>query len=183
MSRKKVALVAGTRPEAVKLAPVYFALRESAALEPVLLSSGQHRQMLDQTLGVFGLRPDLDLNLMQPGQTLPDLTARVITQVGAALRELRPAAILAQGDTTTVLGAALAAFYERIPLGHVEAGLRTYDFEAPWPEEMNRRLADPIEAIELTDIPLAVPVRYTALPYASMLPLNCRNTESFVHAL
>jgi len=144
MSKKKIALVAGTRPEAIKLAPVYFALRESASLEPVLLSSGQHRQMLDQTLAVFGLKPDLDLNLMQPGQTLPDLTARVVTQVSAALRELKPAAILAQGDTTTVLGAALAAFYERIPLGHVEAGLRTYNFDAPWPEEMNRRLADPI---------------------------------------
>jgi UDP-N-acetylglucosamine 2-epimerase (non-hydrolysing) len=144
MSKKTIALVAGTRPEVIKLAPVYFALRESATLEPILLSSGQHRQMLDQAFAVFGLRPDLDLNLMQPGQTLPDLTARVVTQVAAALRELRPAALLAQGDTTTVLGAALAAFYERVPLGHVEAGLRTGNFDAPWPEEMNRRLADPI---------------------------------------
>jgi UDP-N-acetylglucosamine 2-epimerase (non-hydrolysing) len=144
MPRPKIALVAGTRPEVIKLAPVYFALRESAVLEPVLISSGQHRQMLDQALAVFGLKPDLDLNLMQPGQTLPELTSRVVTQVSAALRELRPAALLTQGDTTTVLGAALAAFYERIPLGHVEAGLRTYNYEAPWPEEMNRRLADPI---------------------------------------
>jgi len=144
MPKKKIALVAGTRPEVIKLAPVYFALRGSASLEPVLLSSGQHRQMLDQAMAVFGLQPDLDLNLMQPGQTLPDLTARVLTQVSATLRELRPAALLAQGDTTTVLGAALAAFYERIPLGHVEAGLRTGNFEAPWPEEMNRRVADPI---------------------------------------
>ncbi|HTB63823.1 MAG TPA: UDP-N-acetylglucosamine 2-epimerase (non-hydrolyzing) [Opitutales bacterium] len=144
MSKKKIALVAGTRPEVIKLAPVYFALRDSAVLEPVLLSSGQHRQMLDQAFAVFGLKPDLDLNLMQPGQTLPDLTARVITNVSAALRELRPSALLTQGDTTTVLGAALAAFYERIPMGHVEAGLRTGNFDAPWPEEMNRRLADPI---------------------------------------
>jgi UDP-N-acetylglucosamine 2-epimerase (non-hydrolysing) len=144
MSKKKIALVAGTRPEVIKLAPVYFALRESQVLEPVLLSSGQHRQMLDQALAVFGLKPDLDVNLMQPGQTLPDLTARVVTQMSAALRDLRPAALLAQGDTTTVLGAALAAFYERVPLGHVEAGLRTYNYDAPWPEEMNRRLADPI---------------------------------------
>ncbi len=144
MPKHKIALVAGTRPEVIKLAPVYFALRESSMLEPILLSSGQHRQMLDQTLAVFGLKPDLDLNLMQPGQTLPDLTARVVAQVSAVLRDLRPAALLAQGDTTTVLGAALAAFYERVPLGHVEAGLRTYDYEAPWPEEMNRRLADPI---------------------------------------
>jgi UDP-N-acetylglucosamine 2-epimerase len=144
MPKPKIALVAGTRPEVIKLAPVYFALRASATLEPVLLSSGQHRQMLDQAFAVFGLKPDLDLNLMQPGQTLPDLTARVITNVSAALRELRPAALLTQGDTTTVLGAALAAFYERIPMGHVEAGLRTGNFDAPWPEEMNRRLADPI---------------------------------------
>lgn len=144
MPKKKIAIVAGTRPEVIKLAPVCFALRESATLEPVLLSSGQHREMLDQAFGVFGLRPDRDLHLMQPGQTLPDLTARVVASVSAALREMKPAAILAQGDTTTVLGAALAAFYERVPLGHVEAGLRTYNFEAPWPEEMNRRLADPI---------------------------------------
>ncbi len=142
--RKKIALVAGTRPEVIKLAPVYFALRESSSLEPVLLSSGQHRQMIDQAFAVFGLKPEIDLNLMQPGQTLPDLTARVVTNVAAVLRELQPAAILAQGDTTTVLGAALAAFYERVPLGHVEAGLRTYNFDAPWPEEMNRRLADPL---------------------------------------
>jgi len=144
MPKKKIALVAGTRPEVIKLAPVYYALRESASLEPLLLSSGQHRQMIDQAFAVFGLKPDLDLNLMQPGQTLPDLTARVVTNVSAALREFKPVALLAQGDTTTVLGAALAAFYERVPLGHVEAGLRTYNFEAPWPEEMNRRLADPI---------------------------------------
>ncbi len=144
MSKPKIVLVAGTRPEVIKLAPVYFALRESRLLEPVLLSSGQHRQMIDQAFAVFGLKPDLDLNLMQPGQTLPDLTARVVTGISAALRNLQPAAILAQGDTTTVLGAALAAFYERVPLGHVEAGLRTYDFDAPWPEEMNRRLTDPI---------------------------------------
>jgi UDP-N-acetylglucosamine 2-epimerase (non-hydrolysing) len=144
MPKKKIALVAGTRPEVIKLAPVYFALRQSATLEPVLLSTGQHREMLDQAFAVFGLKPDLDLNLMQPGQTLPELTARVVTQVAAVLRELQPAALLTQGDTTTVLGASLAAFYERIPLGHVEAGLRTGNFDAPWPEEMNRRLADPI---------------------------------------
>jgi len=144
MPKKKIALVAGTRPEVIKLAPVYFALRQSATLDPVLLSTGQHREMLDQTLAGFGLKPDIELNLMQPGQTLPDLTARVITHLSATLRELRPAALLTQGDTTTVLGASLAAFYERIPLGHVEAGLRTGNFDAPWPEEMNRRLADPI---------------------------------------
>ncbi len=142
--KKTVAIVAGTRPEVIKIAPVYFALQASATLQPLLISTGQHREMLAQALGVFGLQPDIDLGLMQPGQTLPDLTARVLTSMTTVLRERRPAAVLVQGDTTTVLGATLAAFYEKIPVGHVEAGLRTYDFEAPWPEEMNRRLADPI---------------------------------------
>ena len=144
MQRKQIALIVGTRPEVIKMAPVYFALQASATLQPLLISTGQHREMLAQALGVFGLQPDIDLGLMQPGQTLPDLTARVLTSMTTVLRERRPAAVLVQGDTTTVLGATLAAFYEKIPVGHVEAGLRTYDFEAPWPEEMNRRLADPI---------------------------------------
>ena len=144
MQRKLIALVVGTRPEVIKMAPVYFALHASATLQPLLISTGQHREMLVQALDVFGIQPDIDLGLMQPGQTLPDLTARVLTSMTTVLRERRPAAVLVQGDTTTVLGATLAAFYERIPVGHIEAGLRTYDFEAPWPEEMNRRLADPI---------------------------------------
>jgi len=144
MKKPKVLVVAGTRPEAVKMAPVHFALSRSEVLESVFCSTAQHRQMMDQTLGVFGITPDLDLDLMRPGQTLPSLTAAVIEGATRALREIRPAAVLVQGDTTTVLGTALAAFYERIPIGHVEAGLRTYDFEAPWPEEMNRRLVDPI---------------------------------------
>tara|TARA_R100000027_G_scaffold67028_1_gene64270 strand:- start:6423 stop:7580 length:1158 start_codon:yes stop_codon:yes gene_type:complete len=144
MSKPKVLVVAGTRPEAVKMAPVHFALSRSEILEPVFCSTAQHRQMMDQTLGVFGITPDVDLDLMRPGQTLPSLTAAVIEGATKALKEIKPAAVLVQGDTTTVLGTALAAFYERIPIGHVEAGLRTYDFQAPWPEEMNRRLVDPI---------------------------------------
>ena len=128
------------------MAPLWFALRESSTLEPLLISTGQHREMLDQAFEVFRLKPDIDLGLMQPGQTLSDLTARVLSSITQVLRQRRPAAVLVQGDTTTVLGAALAAFYERIPVGHVEAGLRTYDFDAPWPEEMNRRLVDPISS-------------------------------------
>ena len=143
-AKKIVAIVAGTRPEAIKMAPLWFALRESSVLEPLLISTGQHREMLDQAFGVFGLKPDIDLGLMQPGQTLSDLTARVLSSMTQVLRQRHPSAVLVQGDTTTVLGTALAAFYERIPVGHVEAGLRTYDLDAPWPEEMNRRLADPI---------------------------------------
>lgn len=142
--KKIVAIVAGTRPEVIKMAPLWFSLRKSPVLEPLLISTGQHREMLDQAFGVFGLTPDIDLGLMQPSQTLSDLTARVLASMTAVIRERQPAAVLVQGDTTTVLGTALAAFYERIPIGHVEAGLRTYDFDAPWPEEMNRRLVDPI---------------------------------------
>lgn len=144
LKMKNIALVVGTRPEAVKLAPVYMALAESRCLRPLLLSTGQHREMLAQTLAAFGLKPDSDLCLMQANQTLPDLTARVLTAMTRWLAEARPAALLVQGDTTTAFGAALATFYAGIPVGHVEAGLRTYNFTAPWPEEMNRRLADPI---------------------------------------
>lgn len=142
--RKKVVVMAGTRPEVIKLAPVCFALERSRSLEPVLVSSGQHRQMLDQTLQVFGLVPSIDFELMAPAQGLPGLTAGVVTRVAAMLREMQPAAILVQGDTTTVLGAALAAFYERVPIGHVEAGLRTGNITLPYPEEMNRRLTSPL---------------------------------------
>jgi UDP-N-acetylglucosamine 2-epimerase (non-hydrolysing) len=142
--KKIVAIVAGTRPEVIKMAPLWFALRQSSVLEPLLISTGQHREMLDQAFEVFGLKPDIDLGLMQSSQTLSDLTARIVTSMTEVMREIKPAAVLVQGDTTTVLGTALAAFYERVPIGHVEAGLRTYDFDAPWPEEMNRRLVDPI---------------------------------------
>jgi len=137
-------MVVGTRPEVIKMAPLWYALEKSRVLEPLLISTGQHREMLDQAFGVFGFQPDIDLGLMQAGQRLPDLTARVVESISGVLRERKPAAVLVQGDTTTVLGSSLAAFYERVPIGHVEAGLRTYDFEAPWPEEMNRRLVDPI---------------------------------------
>ena len=141
---RDIGILVGTRPEVIKMAPVYFALKSSGHLKPILISSGQHRQMLDQAFGVFGLKPDIDLNLMQPGQTLPDLTARVTTGVTSALRELNLSALLLQGDTTTVLGSALAAFYEKIPIGHVEAGLRTNNMLSPFPEEMNRRLTSPL---------------------------------------
>lgn len=144
MPKKIVAIIVGTRPEVIKMAPVWFAIKQSSNLQPLLISTGQHRQMLDQAFNAFDLKPDIDLSLMQPAQTLPELTARAITSMAACFREQQPAAALVQGDTTTVLGTSIAAFYERIPIGHVEAGLRTYDYEAPWPEEMNRRLADPI---------------------------------------
>jgi len=139
-----IGIVVGTRPEAIKMAPVYFALQERSHFNPLLISTGQHREMLAQVFTVFGLKPDIDLQLMTPGQALPELTARVLTCMTDVLRREKPAAILVQGDTTTVLASSLAAFYERVPIGHVEAGLRTYNLESPWPEEMNRRLSDPL---------------------------------------
>lgn len=137
---RTVALIVGTRPEAIKMAPVYHALRASSRLRPVLLATAQHRQMLDQALADCGLRADHDLDLMQAGQTLPELTGRVLGSVGAWFGAHRPDLVLVQGDTTTVLGSALAAFYAGIPVGHVEAGLRTATLASPFPEEMNRRV-------------------------------------------
>ncbi|MEN6665867.1 MAG: UDP-N-acetylglucosamine 2-epimerase (non-hydrolyzing) [Phycisphaerae bacterium] len=137
-------MIVGTRPEAIKMAPVYLALRDDPRFEGMLLATAQHRQMLDQVLSVFAIKPDVDLDLMRPNQTLGDITARTIVATQATLAAMKPDAVLVHGDTTTCLASAIAAFYERIPVGHVEAGLRTYNFEAPWPEEMNRRLVDPI---------------------------------------
>jgi UDP-N-acetylglucosamine 2-epimerase (non-hydrolysing) len=141
---RTVVLAVGTRPEVIKMAPVYRELSESKLLHPVLLSTGQHREMLAQALAAFDLTPDADLALMQTGQTLPELTGRVINAVTGFIQANRPDAILVQGDTTTVLAAAIAATYARVPVGHVEAGLRTYDMAHPFPEEINRRLVSPL---------------------------------------
>ena len=136
----KIMAVIGTRPEAIKMAPVIMALRGFSKVQVRIVATAQHRQMLDQVLALFGLVPDVDMNVMQPNQTLPALTARLITAMDACLGNEAPDALLAQGDTTTVLVAGLAAFYRRIPFGHVEAGLRTGDLFNPYPEEMNRVL-------------------------------------------
>lgn len=126
------------------MAPVYFELKRSKTIRPIIVATAQHRQMLDQAMRVFGLRPDIDLDLMKPGQGLADLTGRVLEAVYSWLAMARPDAVLVQGDTTSVLGASLASFYARIPIGHVEAGLRTDDMRSPYPEEMNRRLVAPL---------------------------------------
>ncbi len=139
-----ICIVVGTRPEVIKMAPVYLELSKSKLLRPVLLSTGQHRQMLDQALAVFGITPDYDLNLMQPSQSLSDLTARAIVAISDFCEKTKPSAVLVQGDTTSVLAGAMAAFYKQIPIGHVEAGLRTNNIKSPWPEEMNRRLVSPL---------------------------------------
>jgi len=144
MPVRDVMVVVGTRPEAIKMAPVVLALKKRPQGRTLLCVTAQHRQMLDQALEIFALKPDIDLNLMTPGQDLAALTARALTGVRDAIRQAKPDAVLVHGDTTTCLAGGLAAFYEQVPLGHVEVGLRTYNFAAPWPEEMNRRLVDPL---------------------------------------
>ncbi|HET6373809.1 MAG TPA: UDP-N-acetylglucosamine 2-epimerase (non-hydrolyzing) [Candidatus Polarisedimenticolia bacterium] len=136
-----VAVILGTRPEAIKLAPVVFALR-GRGLRVRVVSSGQHRQLLDQALAAFGLKADVDLQVMREDQDLPGLTARMVTALATELAAQRPRFAIVQGDAATTFAGALACFYLKIPCGHVEAGLRSGSLEAPWPEEMNRRLTD-----------------------------------------
>ena len=144
--RKRVAFIFGTRPEAIKLCPVISAMREHGELEPLVCVTGQHREMLDQVLEVFSVVPHVDLNLMRPNQTLGGLTSRAIAAIDDFLQQHKPDVVVVQGDTTTVFCAALCAFYHKIPIAHVEAGLRTGDKHSPFPEEANRvltsRLAD-----------------------------------------
>lgn len=135
---KKIAVMFGTRPEAIKMAPLIRALHKSSCLEPVVIVTAQHREMLDQVLQIFGITPDYDLDLMRPNQTLAGLTSRLIASLDDVVKKIRPSGMLVQGDTTSVLAASLVSFYENIPVGHVEAGLRTHDFRNPFPEEMNR---------------------------------------------
>lgn len=137
---KRVMTVFGTRPEAIKMAPVALALRADPAFETVICVTAQHRRMLDQVLRIFALEADIDLDLMAPGQDLYDLTSRVLLGMRDALRTMQPDLVLVHGDTTTCFAATLAAFYQQIPVGHVEAGLRTGNLSAPFPEEANRVL-------------------------------------------
>jgi UDP-N-acetylglucosamine 2-epimerase (non-hydrolysing) len=139
---QRVLVVYGTRPEAIKMAPVVAALRETAGVDPLVCTTAQHREMVDQVQELFGLVPDIDLDIMTPDQELNDLAARVIGAVDGVLHDLEPDWLLVQGDTTTAMGAALAAFHRGVPVGHVEAGLRTGDLAHPFPEEANRRLID-----------------------------------------
>lgn len=142
MTTLRVAVVVGTRPEAIKLAPVYRALREAAALSPILISTGQHRDLLNTTLKDLELNPDVSLDVMTPGQTPNAVLARICERLDPVYQELKPAAVVVQGDTTTVLAAALAAFHLGLDVAHVEAGLRTHDLKNPFPEEANRQLVD-----------------------------------------
>lgn len=139
--RKKIVCVVGTRPEAVKMAPVILALRNQPWAEVRVLATAQHRNMLDQVLHFFGIAPDIDLDIMRPNQALTTLTARLLLELDGVLSAEKPDVVLVQGDTTTVMTVALACFYHRIPIGHVEAGLRTWDMQNPFPEEANRVIA------------------------------------------
>lgn len=140
---KKILLVFGTRPEAIKMAPLVKALqRDTEHFETKVCVTAQHRQMLDQVLEVFGIVPEYDLNIMAPGQDLYDITSKVLLGLRGVFKEFAPDVVLVHGDTTTSMAAGLAAFYQQIKVGHVEAGLRTYDLLSPWPEEMNRQVTD-----------------------------------------
>lgn len=154
-SHKRVAVVFGTRPEAIKLAPVVLALRERGNLGVSVCVTGQHRQMVDQILPVFGIRPDVDLNLMTANQTLSGLTARLVESLDRYYSDEGPDFVLVQGDTTTVFAASLVAFYHHIPVGHVEAGLRTGNLDAPWPEEANRVLTTRLASLHFAPTAVA----------------------------
>lgn len=154
--KKKIMLVFGTRPEAIKMAPLVLALqRQPDQFETKVCVTGQHREMLDQVLEIFDITPDFDLNIMKHGQNLYDVTARVLTGMGDILKEAQPDIVLVHGDTTTSTAAALAAFYEQIPVGHVEAGLRTHNIYSPWPEEMNRQLTGRLATYHFAPTPLS----------------------------
>ena len=153
--RLPIMTIFGTRPEAVKMAPVVLALRGSADFAPVVVVTAQHREMLDQVTQLFGIAPDRDLDIMLPEQSLVDITTRALAGLYAVLEELRPAMVLVQGDAHTTLIGALAAFYHRIPIGHIEAGLRTYDKYQPFPEEMNRRMTSVLADLHFAATPEA----------------------------
>lgn len=140
----RVLSVFGTRPEAIKMAPVVSALAAAEGIESGVCVTAQHRDMLDQVVGLFGITPDYDLDIMRDGQDLTHITNAVLSGMGAVLEDFRPDRVLVHGDTTTTFATSLAAFYHKVPVGHVEAGLRTGNIHAPWPEEMNRLLADSI---------------------------------------
>ena len=144
MKRLKVMTVFGTRPEAIKMAPLALELSSRPELEAVCCVTAQHREMLDSVLDIFGLKPDYDLNVMEPRQTLSTIAAKCLNGMDGVLEQARPDLVLVHGDTSTTFAGALAAFYHKIPVGHVEAGLRTYDKWSPYPEEINRKLVGAI---------------------------------------
>ncbi len=169
---KKVMLVFGTRPEAIKMAPLVKAFQSDPEhFRTVVCVTGQHRQMLDQVLELFDIKPDFDLNIMKSGQDLYDVTSRVLTGMRDVFTQLTPDVVLVHGDTTTSTAAALAAFYKQIPVGHVEAGLRTHNIYSPWPEEMNRQITGRIASYNFAP---------TALSRKNLLAENVPDEKIFV---
>jgi UDP-N-acetylglucosamine 2-epimerase (non-hydrolysing) len=154
-SPKRVMVIYGTRPEAIKLAPVIRALHASPPLSPIVTMTGQHREIVDQVNNLFGISPDHDLNVIRARQSLDGLTTRVLRHLTLTLQESRPDAVVVQGDTTSTFAGALAAFYQRIPVIHVEAGLRTGDIYSPFPEEANRRLTTQVTTLHLAPTPVS----------------------------
>ncbi|MBR4837261.1 MAG: UDP-N-acetylglucosamine 2-epimerase (non-hydrolyzing) [Bacteroidales bacterium] len=152
---KKILLVFGTRPEAIKMAPLVIKLKQHHEFQTMVCVTAQHREMLDQVLDIFEIKPDYDLNIMQKGQDLYDITSRVLVGMRNVLNEAKPDLVLVHGDTTTSTAAALAAFYQQIPVGHVEAGLRTNNIYSPWPEEMNRQITGRIASIHFAPTELS----------------------------
>lgn len=153
---KKIMLVFGTRPEAIKMCPLVKEFRKHPTdFKTIVCVTGQHREMLDQVLAIFEVQPDYDLNIMKQGQDLTDVTARVLTGMRDVLSQAKPDVVLVHGDTTTSMAAALAAFYQQIPVGHVEAGLRTHNIYSPWPEEMNRQITGRIATYNFAPTPLS----------------------------
>lgn len=153
---KKVMLVFGTRPEAIKMCPLVKEFQKhNDEFETIVCVTGQHREMLDQVLNIFEVKPDFDLNIMKQGQDLYDVTARVLTGMRDVFKDCKPDVVLVHGDTTTSTAAALAAFYQQIPVGHVEAGLRTHNIYSPWPEEMNRQITGRIANYNFSPTPLS----------------------------
>ena len=153
---KKVMLVFGTRPEAIKMAPLIKEFQKNSKdFQTIVCVTGQHREMLDQVLSIFDILPDYDLNIMKQGQDLYDVTARVLTGMRDVFKKCKPDVVLVHGDTTTSTAAALAAFYQQIPVGHVEAGLRTHNIYSPWPEEMNRQITGRIATYNFSPTPLS----------------------------
>ncbi len=154
--KKKIMLVFGTRPEAIKMCPLVKEFQKRAdEFETIVCVTGQHREMLDQVLKIFEVKPDIDLNIMKQGQDLTDVTVRILNGMRDVFKECHPDVVLVHGDTTTSTAAALAAFYAQIPVGHVEAGLRTYNIYSPWPEEMNRQVTGRIATYNFAPTPLS----------------------------
>lgn len=153
---RKVMLVFGTRPEAIKMAPLVIEFKKyPQKFDTIVCVTGQHREMLDQVLKIFGITPDIDLNIMKQGQDLTDVTVRILNGMRDVFRKCRPDVVLVHGDTTTSTAAALAAFYAQIPVGHVEAGLRTHNIYSPWPEELNRQITGRIATYNFSPTPLS----------------------------